>query len=263
MLIPGDNPMLLNFTISIDNRIAQLLNSGREVLDDILILRLENGRDYYLTVKATYARSCFGMSAEELVMYAEPIRSIPLDPVKRAEMIDPKTTTALCVPKELWRTIDAIYEKGLIEPHLFVEPGVAREVDQIRECLDTGAPFGHFKIHSYAEVLISFLESLAAPIIPSQLFPSQEIDSLTIQASSRRLLEDLSPIHYNIFVYVISFFREVLVHRDRNLLSAAKVARICCSCMAPGTELDGSALSLQKKTGMQLILLHLLETSSI
>jgi len=263
MLIPGDKPISLNSTLTVDKVTAQMLNSGRELLDDILILRLENGRDYYITVNATYARSCFGMSADELVMFSDPIRNVPLDPIKRSEVVDPNTSTALCVPKELWRTIDAIFEKGIGEPHLFVEPGTPEEVDQIRECLDTGSRFGQFKIHSYTEVLVSFLESLSSPIVPARLFPTAEIDSLNIQSTARRLLEELAPVHYNIFVYVISFFREVLVHRERNLLSAAKVARICCSCLAPGTELDDSSASLQKRTGMQLIMLHLLETSSI
>jgi len=263
MLIPGEQPINMNFTITIDNATARMLNSGREVLDDILILRLENGRDYYITVKATFARSCFGMPVEELVMYSDPIRSIPLDAVKRAEMMEQNQSTALCIPKELWRTVDAIYEKGLGEPHLFVEPGLADEVNQIRECLDTGGRFGQFRVHSYAEALILFLESLATPIVPAHVFPAAEIDSVNIQSSARRLLEELPPVHYNIFVYMISFFREVLAHRERNLLSAAKVARICCSCMAPGTGLDNSSASLQKRTGMQLIMLHLLETSSI
>lgn len=263
MLIPGENPMNIECTITINRHTAQLLNSGREVLDDILILRLENGRDYYITIKATYARSCFGMSAEDLVMYSDPIRTVPLDAIKRAEKFDPRATSALCVPKELWRIIDAIYEKGVGEPHLFVEQGVPEEVNRIRECLDTGSRFGQFKIHSYADALISFLESLSSPVVPSQLFPSVEIDSVNLQSSARRLLEELPPVHYNIFVYVISFFREVLVHRERNLLSAAKVARVCCTTMAPGTGLDNSSASLQKRTGMQLIMLHLLETSSI
>jgi phosphatidylinositol-bisphosphatase len=263
MLIPGDEPATLTCNVEINNTTAQMLNSGREVLDDILILRLENGRDYYITVKATYARSCFGMPAEELVMYSEPIRTIPLDAIQRAEVIDPRTTTALCVPKELWRLIDAVSELGLFTEHLFINPGIADEVSSIRECLDTGAQFGQYRIHSYAEVLVTFLESLSVPIVPNQLFPNQEIDSLNIQSSARRLLEELPPVHYNIFVYVISFFREVLVYRERNLLSAAKVARVCCTCLAPGKGLDTSTTSLHKRTSMQLVVLHLLETSSI
>lgn len=249
--------------VEVNNTTAQLLNSGREALEDILILRLENGRDYYVTIKATYARSCFGMSAEELVMYTDPIRNVPLDSIERSKVIDPRTSTALCVPKELWRVIDAIYEKGLFEQHLFIDPGDPQEISQIRECLDTGSRFGEYLVHSYADVLTGFLQSLSVPIVPSALFPSQEVDSISMQSTARRLLEELPPVHYNIFVYVISFFREVLAHRQRNLLSAAKIARVCCNCMAPADDLDSSGGLSLKRHGMQLIILHLLETTSI
>lgn len=263
MLIPGESPATMNFILTIDNDTAQSLNSGREVLDDILILGLEGGRDYYITVKATYARSCFGMSIDELVMYSQPVRTVPLDPIKRAEKVDPSGASALCVPKELWRIVDAIYEKGLDAPHIFAEPGVPDEICQIRECLDTGAQFGHYQVHSYAQAFLLFLSSLSASIIPLRVFPVVDVDSQNIQALARKVLEELPPIHYNVFVYVISFFRETLLYRQRNQLTAAKLARICCDCLAPVRNQDTSSASMQKRTGMQLILLHLLETSSI
>lgn len=264
MLIPGDKPATINFTLTVSKETAQLLNAGREVLDDILILRLENGRDYYITVKANYARSCFGMTVDELVMHSQPIRSVPIDPVDRPQQASNNSnatspTTALCVPKELWRVVDAIYEKGLAEPHLFVESGVPEEVALIRECLDTGAPFSTpCRIHSYTEVLVSFLSSLAAPIVPLPMFPSAEIDSQNIQMTARRVLEELAPIHYNVFVYVISFFREVLAQKQRNLITAAKLARICSTCLC-----ETHDVSEAKRTAMQLVFLHLLEATSI
>jgi len=265
MLIPGESPATLNFTVSLNNHTANLLNSGREVLDDILILRLENGRDYYITVKAQYARSCFGMSADELVMYMEPVRQIPLDPIKRAEKFDPNPTSALCVPKELWRIIDAIYERGLQEKDLFLVSGSAGEVKQIRECLDTGAPIGKFRMQSLAEALVGFLSNLSTPIVPPTLFPTLEVDSQNIQSLSRKFLEELPPIHYNIFVYVMSFFREVLVFKEQNGLTAAKLARILCNALVVGSteRMNESSTSMQRRAGMQLIILHLLETNSI
>jgi phosphatidylinositol-bisphosphatase len=265
MLIPGDEPATIKFSITIDNDVANMLNTGREVLDDILIVRLENGRDYYITVKGVYARSCFGMSVDELVLYSEPIRSVPLDPIKRAEKYEQNPTSALCVPKELWRIIDAINEKGFQEKDLFTTAGYAHEVAQIRECLDVGAPFGEFHVHSMAEIFLSFLSNLSSPIVPPTLFPTLEIDSQNIQSTTRRFLEELPPIHYNVFVYVISFFREALVYREHNNLTAAKLARICCNCLVLGSKgnLDDSSAAMQRRAGMQLIMLHLLETSSI
>jgi inositol polyphosphate 5-phosphatase INPP5B/F len=269
MIIPGEQPLNVNITVTVGKDIARSLNSGRELLEDILILRLENGRDYYITIHAEYARSCFGMALDELILYTDAIRTIPVDPIERAKKVESMQNaggTALCVPKELWRMLDAIYEKGLSTPHLFVETGIPEEIQQIRESLDTGGQFQQqFSIHSYAEVLTTFLASLATPVIPPQLAPAMEIDEQNIQMCARRLLEELPPIHYNVFVYMISFFREVLSVNDRNLLTSTKVARIATSCLLSigSSDNDNSNAAVQKRTAMTLILVHLLETSSI
>eukprot|EP00532_Pseudo-nitzschia_australis_P009224 CAMPEP_0168163900 /NCGR_PEP_ID=MMETSP0139_2-20121125/633_1 /TAXON_ID=44445 /ORGANISM="Pseudo-nitzschia australis, Strain 10249 10 AB" /LENGTH=897 /DNA_ID=CAMNT_0008080847 /DNA_START=170 /DNA_END=2863 /DNA_ORIENTATION=- len=269
LLIPGEKAATINVTVTIDNKTAQLLNGGREVLNDILILRLENGRDYYITVKGTYARSCFGMSLDEMVLYKDTIRTIPLDPIERAEQFTNESeispSSALCIPKELWRVVDAIYEKGLQTPDLFFSPGIPTEVSQIREALDTGSPFSSpHSIHSYVECFTKLLLSLPAPVIPSSSFPMVEINSENIQSMSRKFLEVLTPVHYNVLVYVMSFFREVLLYKERNGLTAAKIARICCQCCSPSpVNVVMESSMVQRQAGMHLILLHLLETSSI
>ena len=84
MLIPGESAKI-TFTATIDNATAQLLNESAETLEDILILRLENGRDHYLTVEGEYARSCFGMSCGDLVKVSEPVRDVPLKAKQRVE----------------------------------------------------------------------------------------------------------------------------------------------------------------------------------
>jgi phosphatidylinositol-bisphosphatase len=80
---------------------------------------------------------------------------------------------------------------------------------------------------------------------------------------SRRFLEDLPPVHYNVFVYVISFFREILLYRDHNRLTAAKLARVCVKHCSPVPNVVMEATTMQRRAGMHLIMLHLLETSSI
>ena len=265
MLIPGEQTEV-EFTITIDNATAHALNTSREVLEDVLILRLENGRDYYITVTGKYARSCFGMSVDELVLYSDPLRDVPLDPILRAEKYDLNAKAAMCVPKELWRIIDAIYEQGLDERELFSTPGIPEDVYQIRECLDTGASFGSFSVHSMAEVLISFLSNLSTPIVLASLFPTLDIDAQNIQSFARKFLEDMPPIQYNVFIYIISFFREVLLHRQSNKLSPAKIARICCNCLVSSSQgnAEESASSLHQRRGnMHQIMLHFLETNSI
>mmetsp|Transcript_6235 Transcript_6235/g.9051 ORF Transcript_6235/g.9051 Transcript_6235/m.9051 type:complete len:807 (-) Transcript_6235:128-2548(-) len=256
MLLPGEEA-IIKFTISINNAVADALSSGRELLEDIIILRLENGRDYYITVTGKYARSCFGMSVDELVLYSDPIRSVPLDPIRRAERYGTNQAAVLCVPKELWRIVDAIFEKGLQENGLFVTPGLQDEVVRIRECLDTGAKFGDFEIHSMAEVLISFLRSLSLPIVPKDLFPTLEIDANNVQSTARVFLEKLPPIHYNVFIYIISFFRECL--RQQKGLIPATLSRICGDCLV----IDEAAKANPRRKAINLIMYYFLDTNSI
>jgi len=268
MLIPGEPTATINVTITIDNNTAQLLNSRRDVLEDVLILRLENGRDYYIPISGNYARSCFGMGLDELVLYKDPIRTIPLDAIERSEQftndLEISPTNALCVPKELWRVVDAIYEKGLQTPDIFNKSGVPEEVYQIRECLDTEASFGPFSIHSYIQLLLSFLSKLSTPIVPNAFLPTVEINAENIQSMSRRLLEDLPPVNYNVFVYLISFFREVLLYRKQNHLTAAKLAGVLCEhCSPTPPSLLMESSVVQRRAGMKIIMMHLLETSSI
>lgn len=47
---------------------------------------------------------------------------------------------------------------------LFTTPGSAQELDKIRECLDCGHEFGKFGVHSMAEALVRFFESLSEPV---------------------------------------------------------------------------------------------------
>jgi phosphatidylinositol-bisphosphatase len=265
MLIPGESTEI-DMTITIDNTTAHRLNTSQEVLDDVVILRLENGRDYYISVTGRYARSCFGMSVDELVLYTDPIRQVPIDPILRAEKYDLNSRAAMCVPKELWRIIDAIYERGLDERDLFSMVGDPEEVVTIRESLDTGVPFDRMSVHSFAEVLISFLSNLSSPIVPVSLIPTLDIDAQNIQMFTRKFLEDMLPIPYNVFIYIISFFREVLLHEQKNRLSPPKVARILCNCLGlsqSGTadEMSGSTKSL--RGNMQQLMLHFLQTNSI
>jgi len=167
--------------------------------------------------------------------------------------------------------VDAIYQKGLDTPDLFSIAGHAEEMDFIRECLDTGDRFKEdTRIHSYADVLVTFLANLGQTIVPKKIFPTLEIDEQNLQFYARKLLDELPPIHYNVFVYVTSFFRECLLRQSQeSSLLPAKLARICCNCMVEGSSGSGGtngeevAKSKSRRSGMEDIMMHFLETSSI
>jgi phosphatidylinositol-bisphosphatase len=261
MIVPGEEEVVIDFTMTLNNEVAQSLNDGTAVLNDDIILRLENGRDYYIKVRGSYARSCFGMALDELVLYSQPIRNIPIDSIKRHELIA-DVSSVLCIPKELWRMVDALYGQGLQRPELFFRGGSTEEVDEIRECLDTGSPFKNFQVESMADALMSFLANLSSNVIPLYLFPSVEINAENIQAFARRILEEMPPAHYNVFVYLLSFFRECLQFGNKNHLTPTKLAEICVNTLILGNSNQSDPDSTREK-GMLLLMIHFLETSSI
>lgn len=150
MLLPNEE-VEVSVEACIDVATARALNKGTEVLDDIVVLRIENGCDFYLEVKANYARSCYGMSLEELVCTWDPVRNTNLpsaEPgpenlhIPREEAVNQANQQAaaaatgglevgagkeMSIPKEVWRLVDALWTGGgVTENDLFVvgaDPG--------------------------------------------------------------------------------------------------------------------------------------------
>ena len=137
------------------------------------------------------------------------------------------------------------------------------QVERIREALDVGAEFDPCSVHSLADALSHFLKSLAEPVIPPSLFPTMEIDSQSIQPWSRRFLELLPPINYNIFVYMISFFRELLLYTESNRLTATKLAIVCCNCMVKTDTAENEDREVQRKHSLQHVISHFLTTAML
>ncbi|CAO3567765.1 unnamed protein product [Mortierella alpina] len=73
MIMPGESARI-HLTAMADNESAPMLNMGKETMEDILILHLEHGKDYFITVSGSYIRTCFGNSLEWLSRLDRPIR---------------------------------------------------------------------------------------------------------------------------------------------------------------------------------------------
>ena len=58
------------------------LNLGLEQIEDILVLHLERGKDYFLSVSGNYLSSCYGTPITTLCQLREPIRDMPLPTVR-------------------------------------------------------------------------------------------------------------------------------------------------------------------------------------
>jgi hypothetical protein len=103
---------------------------------------------------------------------------------------------------------------------------------------------------------------LSSNVIPMYLFPTVEIDGQNIQAFARRILEEIPPIHYNVFIYLLSFFRECLQYKSQNHLTSTKLAEICVNTLILGNVNQSDPDSVRER-GMMILMKHFLETSSI
>jgi phosphatidylinositol-bisphosphatase len=65
-IVPPNESITISFTVDVTSVAAAALNSGQDNLEDIIIVRLEHGRDYFVTVTGDYKKSCFGNSLEFL-----------------------------------------------------------------------------------------------------------------------------------------------------------------------------------------------------
>lgn len=113
MLIPGERAEIV-LRAMVDNETAVALNTGLDAIDDVLVLHLEGGADYFVRASGTYARSCFGATLEELVCAHAPMREVPFatSAEGRRELLGSGQPT-LSVPKELWRLVDVSVARRL------------------------------------------------------------------------------------------------------------------------------------------------------
>jgi phosphatidylinositol-bisphosphatase len=125
--------------------------------------------------------------------------------------------------------------------------------------LDTGKDFPPCSPHSIAQVIVSFLDALPQPVLPPSTYPTSEIDPQNLRAWCRRFLESLPPINYNLFIYVLSFFRELLSESDYNRLTVSHLASICINVMTSlTTENDITKEDNEKRIAKQEILFNVI-----
>lgn len=201
-IYPGDETAL-TVSIHVSSAISGPLTLKPEDMSDILILRLDRGKDEYLVVSANYHPSCFGCPLEHLIRFAGPVRtSKPFS----------ETDDLLPLPKELWQLTDYLYHHGLKEPGLFLTDSTNPEdVEFVRRCLDESISLETFagSVHSVAETLLLLLTHLPQSVIPQTIFDRCIIYSDSA-ASCFDIVKQLPPVYYNVFHYIMSFLRAIL-----------------------------------------------------
>ncbi|RXN07385.1 inositol polyphosphate 5-phosphatase OCRL-1-like isoform X2 [Labeo rohita] len=210
-----------------------LLNSGEDKIEDILVLHLDRGKDYFITVAGNYLPSCFGTSLETLCRMKKPIREIPitklidLEKTRISFLLDSAGTEdkPLKIPKEVWLLVNHLYTKACQQEDLFQTPGLQDELQSIIDCLDTSIP--EFIL---AEALLIFLEALPEPVLCYELY-QRCLECSHDSRLCKQLISQLPRAHRNVFRYLMAFLRELLKHSIDNNLSANLLATLFASLL--------------------------------
>lgn len=219
-LQPGDavNVELALHVTDLD--LVRRLSEGTEGLEDVLVLRIHNGRDYFLPLRGSWLQSAFGRSIEKLVR-------IPEGGVRRWQHQRPDGSrhgdgegVKWSAPRELFRLTEAIediLERAIAEWGMRGQAQTAPWEDEaawpfkggiggekqraiirgiVREALDSDQPFSELfppetdslrRLEALAETLVQFLTSLEDGIVTEALWAKLEKDMLEREKGKKTL----------------------------------------------------------------------------
>lgn len=226
----------IDFEAFVNRSTAPELNSGQEQIEDILVLHLERGKDYFISISGNYLPSCYGSSIHSLCQLKEPIQDMPQETLremaeKSGDENAENTEKPLDIPKELWMMVDHLFRSALKQEDIFQQPGLRSEFAVIRDCLDTGIPDSlPGSNHSVAEALLLFLDALPQPVVPFSFY-QQCLESCSNASQCEKIISMLPQCHKNVFNYLAAFLRELLKNSASNRLDVNILATIFASLL--------------------------------
>ncbi|KAL8931399.1 MAG: hypothetical protein Q9211_006991, partial [Gyalolechia sp. 1 TL-2023] len=226
-LEPGDAANVELVAHVKDVNLVRLLNKGITHLEDVLVLRVHNGRDYFLPIRATWLQSSFGRSIDNLNRIPEGgVRQLQHQQQQQDGNDENAQGVKWSAPREIFRLTEAV--EHLIE-RVVAERGMRSATDErppwendfswpfscseteqgetrcrelplrmVREALDCDTPLlasGTFspevpstdRLEAVARTLVSFLRSLEDGIIPEGLWADLEAQSVARETSKHAL----------------------------------------------------------------------------
>uniref|UniRef100_A0A4W6FTR9 phosphoinositide 5-phosphatase n=1 Tax=Lates calcarifer TaxID=8187 RepID=A0A4W6FTR9_LATCA len=230
-----------------------LLNSGEDSIEDILVLHLDRGKDYFITISGNYMPSCFGTSLETLCRMKKPIREIPITKLidlvrERSRLIKVLLQSVVC---EMFHIVSLCVS----QEDLFQTPGLQEELQSIIDCLDTSIPDTIPGCnHSVAEALLIFLEALPEPVVCYELY-QRCLDCSHDSRLCKQLISQLPRAHRNVFRYLMAFLKELLKHSHNNNLTANLIATLFASLLIrPPPNLVGRQTSHERQKAIDFVM---------
>nr|XP_031539915.1 type II inositol 1,4,5-trisphosphate 5-phosphatase isoform X4 [Vicugna pacos] len=250
----------IKLALFVNKTTATKLNSGEDKIEDILVLHLDRGKDYFLSVSGNYLPSCFGSPIHTLCHMKEPILDLPLETIRELTLMQLHTEDdgsqlekSMEIPKELWMMVDYLYRNAVQQEDLFQQPGLRWEFEHIRDCLDTGMiDTLSASNHSVAEALLLFLESLPEPVICYSAYRTCLECSGNLTAS-KQVITTLPACHRNVFTYLMAFLQELLKNSTKNHLDDNILASIFGSLLLRNPAGDQKLEMAEKKKAQEFI----------
>jgi phosphatidylinositol-bisphosphatase len=207
-LEPGET-VAASLEVFVDD-VAQVraLNRGDIHLDDVLVLRVTDGRDYFIPLRGNWLASCFGRSIDELIRIPEGGVRALVPPKNGKGAVNRGQDVCWSAPRELFKLTEAIEslterviaDRDMIDgmelperegwPFTPVLPERTRERQRIfllealdadqnlKDCFPPELP-SQAKLEISSEVLILFLKSLEDGIVPAHLWDKIEVEILS------------------------------------------------------------------------------------
>ncbi|KAM6967589.1 type II inositol 1,4,5-trisphosphate 5-phosphatase [Aplochiton taeniatus] len=220
----------IDMEVFVNRSTAPELNSGQQQIEEILVLHLERGKDYFISVSGNYLASCYGSSIHTLCRLREPIQDMPRETLRQLTETNnhsaADTENPMDIPKEIWMMVDHLFRNAIKQEDLFQQPGLRSEFQEIRDCLDTGMqdslPGSN---HSVAEALLLFLDALPEPVVPFRFY-QQCLEFCFNSGQCKKVIAMLPQCHKNVFNYLAAFLRELLKNAASNRLDVNILATI-------------------------------------
>ena len=221
----------IELTLYVDEESAPMVSKDNYQLNDILVLHLDKGKDFFVPLSAAYKTSVFGTSLETLVRTYSAIRDVPIDSLIKLESIAssasafPDSIEPLEIPKELWLLIDHLHKFGMMTENILLKGGIDSEIMEIRTHLDTGVHEGSIpgSIYSIGKALLLFLKALPEPVIPYS-YHEKCIEGCNNFILCKQAIQNLPSCHFNVFRYLCAFLRELVNQNEMNKLDAKSLA---------------------------------------
>ena len=205
-----------------DLDLVRRLSDKVETLEDVLVLRIHNGRDHFLPVRGDWLQSAFGRSIEKLVRMPEGgVRrwqhqrpdgsshgdegvkwSAPREVFRLTEAIEDLVERALAQWGMTGNNDKALWEKDVGWPFRGWTSDEKQRVmlrERVREGLDSDQPFSETfpaevdslqRLEAVAETLVQFLKSLEDGIVTEALWLELEKGMLEREKAKKTLSDE-------------------------------------------------------------------------